>query len=69
MDFGGKGPIMKFAGKVITITFTVIMGLFTLYQLAVGNPFYDDINPFIATFVFFILGVVGVIAVFRMTRY
>lgn len=60
---------MKFAGKVITITFTVIMGIFTLYQLAVGNPFYDEINPFIATLLFFIMGVVGVIAVFRMKRF
>ncbi len=60
---------MKFAGKVITITFTAIMGLFTLYQLAVGNPFYDEVNPFVATLVFFIMGVIGVIFVFRMKRY
>lgn len=57
---------MKFAGKIISITFTVIMGIFTFYQLAVGNPFYDEISPFIATLAFFVIGIIGVIFVFRM---
>ncbi len=57
---------MKFAVRIITITFTAIMGLFTLYQFAVGNPFFDEVHPFIATFVFFLMGLAGVIASFRI---
>ena len=56
---------MKTFVRVIAILFTLVMAFFTVYQWAVGNPFHDEINPVPATFLFFIMGLVGLIASFR----
>ncbi len=59
---------MKFMPKVVAVVFTVIVGIFTFHQLAVGNPFQDEVPPFFVLLPFFILGCIGVYNVFSKAK-
>ena len=59
---------MKFSVKLIALIFVVFIGLFTFYQFLVGNPFFDTFHPAWMTLLFFILGVMVLIAVFRKKK-
>lgn len=56
---------MGLSARIVSIAFLFFMTVFTLYQLALGNPFFEGVNPMLALPFFWLLAVVGVIIVFR----
>lgn len=56
---------MRFSVKIVVILFTGILILITLHQLFIGNPFKDEVHPFIVLIPFFIMGTVSILLAFK----
>ena len=54
--------------RIISIIFFVIMTLFSLYQAALGNPFFDAVNPVYVIPLYAVLAGVGVYLSFRKEK-
>jgi hypothetical protein len=51
--------------KIVSIIFTLITAFYFIYQLILGNSFYEDVSPAVITGLFFLMGIAGIFISFR----
>ncbi len=53
----------------VIIFYIVIYTLLLLYQLGIGNPFQEDVSPVLILFVFWLIGILALVAVFMEKKH
>lgn len=57
---------MKVFAKVIVLIFTLIILIFFLQQLLVGNPFMDEVPPLIILSIFLVISILTLFKFFNI---
>ncbi len=51
-----KKDFKKLIPRRILLAFVIVIGIFMVYQIFIGNPFYDEVSPVWVYVLFFIMG-------------